>query len=45
MDAETVFNGKKFEKMFRPTSEFEVKEIITNSSNKLCHLDPCPLGF
>jgi len=33
IDADIMFNGKMI-KIFRPTSEVEVKEIITKSSNK-----------
>jgi len=39
MDADIMFNGNML-KMFQPTSEVEVKEIIIESPNKLCHLDP-----
>ena len=39
MDTDIMLNGKMLE-IFRPTSDFEVKEIITKSSSKSCHWDP-----
>ena len=39
MNADIMLNGKMFE-MFRPTSEVNVKEIITKPPNKSCDLDP-----
>jgi len=37
-----IFNGNML-KIFRPTSEVEVNEIIIKSPNKSCDLDPLPI--
>jgi len=44
MDADIMFNGNML-KLFRHTSEVEVKEIIIKSPNKSCDLDPLATCF